>query len=188
MNNEDEINEKFYPDYDRDITTKLSKKKNIFRKILEGFGIGSLFVGGGIFLILFSILQFLFTAFIVLLMIGWAINLFIEGLIFWGLLALLIGVPLAMGLAHWLFFYLIILGILSAVFWGIATIFGFDISFWIVWESIWVIIKIAVLGVMAFCGITGFVEAIKEKNILDFFKDYWLGILFFCFLFWLFFL
>ncbi|TFB08172.1 hypothetical protein E3V08_05135 [Candidatus Atribacteria bacterium MT.SAG.1] len=189
MKNERKIDKELSPDYDWDIlTTKSPKEKSIFRKILEGFGIGSLFVGGGILFILFSILQFLFTAFIVLSTIGWAISLFIEGSIFWGLLVLLIGTPLAMGLAHWLFFYLIILGILSAILWGIATILGFDISFWTAWDNIWVIIKIAILGIIAICGIAGFIEAVKEKNVLGFFKDYWLGILLFCFLFWLFFL
>lgn len=189
MNNEREINEEFYPDYDLDIpTTEPPKKKSIFRKILEGFGIGSFFVGGGIISILFFILNFLFTAFIGLSMIGIAIGMFVEGSILWGLLVLLIGTPLAIALAHWLFFYLIILGILSAILWGVATIFGFGISFWTASDIIWVIIKITILGMMAFYGIIEFIEAVKEKNVLGFFKDYWLGILFFCFLFWLFFL
>lgn len=189
MKDEKEIDKELSPDYDWDIPmTEPPKKKSIFRKIFKGFGYGSLFVGGGIISIIFYILNFLFTAFVGLSAIGIAIRLFIDGSILWGLLTLLIITPLAIAFAHWLFFYLIILGILSAILWGIATIFGFDISFWTAGDIIWLLAKITILGIMAFAGIVGFIEAVKEKDILGFFKDYWLGILFFCFLFWLFFL
>ena len=162
-------------------------KKSIPRKILEGMGIGSLFIGGGIISIIFYILSFLFTASVGLLMIGRAISLFIEGSIFWGILTLIL-TPLAIGLAHHLFFFFIILGILSGILWGIVTILGFDISFWTAESIIWLIVKIAILGIMAFSGIWIFTDAVKQKNVLSFLKNYWWGILLFCFLFWLFFL
>jgi hypothetical protein len=189
MKKEKEIDKKLYPDYDWDeSTTEPSKKKSIFRKILTGLGYGSLFVSGGIITVILYILNFLFVAFVALSVIGWAIILFMEGSILWGLLVLLILTPLAIELAHWLFFYWIILMVFSLILWGVVTIFGLDISFWEAGSIIWLLGKIAILGIMALFGIMGFIEAIKERDILEFFKDYWLGILFFCFLFWLFFL
>jgi len=70
---------------------------------------------------------------------------------------------------------------------GIIHIFGFDVSFSSVWESIWLIIKILLLGVMALLTIKEFIEAVREKRVLEFFKEYWWVILLFCLLLWLFF-
>ena len=165
-----------------------SKKRRVFKKILGGLGTGGFLVGGGIISTLYYILSFIFTAIVGLSAIGMAITLFLEGSIIWGLITLLILTPLAIALAHYLFLYCVILTILSAIIWGIATIFGFDISFGTAGEIVWLLGKIAILGVWAFLGVILFRESVKEKNILGFFKDYWLGILLFCFLFWLFFL
>jgi hypothetical protein len=188
MYNEKKTDEEFFSNYDWGVpTTKPSKKKNIFRKILEGVGVGSFLVGGGIISILFFILNFLFTAFIGLSMIRIAIIMFMEGSILWGSL-LLIGTPLAIAISSSLFFYLIILGIFSAILWGIAHIFGFSVSLGNAWSIILSILKMLIFGGIAFSGIVEFIKAIKEKRISEFFKEYWVGILFFCFLFWLFFL
>ncbi len=162
-------------------------KKSIFKRFFKGMGIGTLVAGGGILYILFSILQFAFTAIVGLGMIGWTINLFSKGSIIFGLLVLLIGTPLAIGFSYYLFLFLLILIIFSAIIWGIARIFGLTISFASAGDFVWTIIRVLILGGMAFVGIAGFVEAIREKRALYFFKEYWLGILFFCFLFWLFF-
>jgi len=181
-------NDKEIKDYDLGILTTESPKKNIFKRFFKGMGTGSLIAGGGILYILFSILQFAFTAIVGLGMIGWAINAFSKGSIIVGLLVLLIGTPLAIGFSYYAFFFLLILAILSAIVWGIAHIFGFSISFASAGGFVWTIIKVLILGMMAFVGVTGLIEAIKEKRPLYFFKEYWLGILLFCFLFWLFFL
>lgn len=181
-------NDKEIKDYDLDTPIMEPSKKNIFKRFFKGVGIGSLVAGGGIFFILLSILQFAFTAIIGLGMIGWAINAFSKGSIIVGLLVLLIGTPLAIGFSHYAFFFLLILAIFSAIIWGVARIFGFGISFDSAWGLVWTIIKVLILGSMAFVGITGFVEAIREKRPLYFFKKYWLGILLFCFLFWIFFI
>jgi|AntAceMinimDraft_18_1070375.scaffolds.fasta_scaffold09436_6 hypothetical protein len=163
------------------------KRKSIFKKIFKGVGYGGFFVGSGIIGILYFILNFLLIASVGLGMIGIAIRMFMEGSILWGILVLL-GTPLAIGLASYLFFFFMILGVFSLILWGIATILGFDISFWTAKDIVWLIGKIIILGIMAGLGIMGLTEAIKEKNILGFFKDFWWGILFFCFLFWLFFI
>jgi len=163
-----------------------SKRKSIFKKIFKGFGYGSLFVGGGMISILYFILNFLFIASVGLGMIGIAIRMFMEGSILWGVLVLL-GTPLVIGLAGYLFFFFIILGILSLIIWGIAAILGFDISFWVAKDIVWLIGKIVILGIIVGFGIMELIEAIKEKNILVFFKNFWWGILVFCFLVWLFF-
>ncbi len=180
-------NDKEIKNYDLGTPITEPPKKSIFKRFFKGMGIGSLIAGGGVFFILFSILQFAFTAIAGLGMIVWAINAFSKGSIIIGLLVLLIGTPLAIGLTNYLFPFFLVLAILSAIMWGIAHIFGFRISFTSAWDLVWIILKVLVLGVMAFVGITGFVEAIKKKRLLYFFKECWLGILLFCFLFWLFF-
>ena len=184
---EEESPPTYYETEERGIRAE-SKTKSILKKFLKGAGIGGLVVGGGILFILFNILHFLFTAVVGLGMIGWAISEFLKGSIIIGLLVLLIGTPLAIGLAHWFFFFWLILMILAVIVWGASYLFGFGVSFGGAWEIAWFIIKILILGCMAFVGITGFIEAIREKKIFGFFKEYWWGILLFCFLFWLFFL
>ena len=181
-------NDKEIKDYDLDTSIMKPPKESIFKRFFKGVGIGSLVAGGGIVYILVSILQFAFTAIVGLGMIVWAIDEFSKGSIIVGLLVLLIGTPLAIGFSYWAFFFLLILAILSAIIWGIVRIFGLDISFASTWDFAWMIIKVLSLGGMAFAGIVGFVEAIREKRLSYFFKEYWWGILLFCFLFWLFFL
>ena len=164
------------------------RKESFFKKILKGVGIGGLVVGGGFLYISFTILQFLFVAFAGLSMIGLAISLFSEGSIIWGLITLFIGTPIAIGLASYFFIFFLILSILALIIWGVIYIFGFDVSFGSVWDGIWLVIKVLILGSMAFFGISSFVEAVENKNVISFFKENWFYILFFCFLFWLFFL
>lgn len=164
-----------------------SKKESFIKKIFRGVGTGGLVVGGGFLYISFTILQFLFVAFAGLSMIGLAISLFSEGSIIWGLVALFIGTPIAIGLASYFFIFFLFLAIIALIIWGIIYIFGFDVSFGSVWDSIWLVIKVLILGGMAFFGISSFVQAIKNKNVLSFFKENWFYIIIFFFLFWLFF-
>lgn len=163
------------------------KKESFLKKVFKGVGTGGLVVGGGFLYISFAILQFLFVAFVGLSMIGLAISLFSEGSIIWGLVALFIGTPIAIGLASYFFIFFLVLSILPLIIWGIISIFGFDVSFSNVWDGIWVVIKILILGGMAFFGISSFIEAIKNKDIISFFKENWFYVLVFFFLFWLFF-
>ena len=185
---QDEVEEREDMPWKDELTTEPSGKENLLKRVLSGLGTGSLVVGGGIFLVILNILQFIFTAIIGLTMIWWAITEFFGGSIIVGLLVLLIGTPLAIALAHWAFFFLLFLGIFVGILWGIASLFGFSVSFWNIWDIIWLVIKILILGFIAYAGVFGFIEAIREKRISEFFKEYWWGILLFCFLFWLFFL
>jgi hypothetical protein len=163
------------------------KKESFLKKIFRGVGTGGLVVGGGFLYISFTILQFLFVAFAGLSMIGLAISLFSEGSIILGLIALFIGTPIAIGLASYFFIFFLVLSILTLIIWGIISIFGFDVSFNGVWDGIWLVIKVLILGGMVFFGISSFIEAVKNKNITSFFKENWFYILIFLFLFWLFF-
>lgn len=163
------------------------KKESFLKKVFKGVGTGGLVVGGGFLYISFTILQFLFVAFAGLSMIGLAISLFSEGSIIWGLIALFIGTPIAIGLASYFFIFFLVLSILALIIWGIVSIFGFDVSFGSVWDGIWLVIKILILGGMAFFGISSFVQAVKNKDIISFFKENWFYIIIFFFLFWLFF-
>ena len=167
---------------------KESKNKNVFKKFLKGLGLGGLYIGGGVFFVLFSILQFLVPAVAGLLMVWWAIAEFLKGSIIVGLLVLLIGTPVAIGIAHWAFIFLFFLAIFSAIVWGVANLFGLSISFGNAWDIIWLVIKTLFLGGMAFLGISGFIGAIKKKKVIEFFRGNWFYVLFFFFLFWLFFL
>lgn len=170
-----------------DSRTTTLKKENLLKKIFRGVGTGGLVAGGGFLYISFIILQFLFVAFVGLSMIGLAISLFSEGSIIWGLVALFIGTPIAIGLANYFFIFFLALSILALIIWGIIYIFGCDVSFISVRDGIWLVIKILILGGMAFFGISSFIEAVKNKNVVSFFKENWFYILVFFFLFWLFF-
>lgn len=167
--------------------TVAPKKENFLKKVFKGVGTGGLVVGGGFLYISFTILQFLFVAFAGLSMIGLAISLFSEGSIIWGLVALFIGTPIAIGLASYFFIFFLVLAIVALIIWGIIYLFGFNVSFGSVWDGIWLVIKVLILGGMAFFGISSFVQAIKNKDIVSFFKENWFYILLFFFLFWLFF-
>jgi len=171
-------------DKDYNLNTSITEppKESNFKKISKVVGIGGLVVGGWFF----YILQFVFVAFAGLSMILLAISLFSEGSVIQGLLVLFIG-TIAIGLASHFFIIFVILAIIALIIWGIIHIFGFGISFSSVWEGIWLIIKILLLGVMALLAIKGFIEAVREKRVLEFFKEYWWGILLFCLLLWFFF-
>ena len=171
----------------KDPEAVIIKEENFLKKIFKGVGTGGLVVGGGFLYISFTILQFLFVAFAGLSMIGLAISLFSEGSIIWGLVALFIGTPIAIGLASYFFIFFLFLAILALIIWGIIYIFGFDVSFGSVWDGIWLVIKVLILGGMAFFGVSSLIGAVKNKNVLSFFKENWFYILIFLFLFWLFF-
>jgi hypothetical protein len=149
------------------------KKENLLKRIFKGVGTGGLIAGGGFLYLSYIILQFLFVAFAGLSMIALAIALFRDGSIVWGLLALFIGTPLAIGLASSCFIFFLILAILAAIIWGVTHIFGLNISFANVWSSIWLIIKIVLLTVMTVAGIAGFISAVKEKSVISFLKETW---------------
>jgi len=170
-----------------DSQTVVFKKESFLKKIFKGAGVGGLVVGGGFLYIAFFILQFLFVAAAGLSMIWLAVSLFSEGSIIWGLVVLFIGTPIAIGLAGYFFIFFLALTILALIIWGIIYLFGFNVSFSSVWDSIWLIIKILILGGMAFFGISSFVQAVKNRDVVSFFKETWFYILLFVFLFWLFF-
>lgn len=160
--------------------------KDLFKKIFRGAGYGGLILGGGFLSVSFFILQFLFTAGVGLSMIWWAITLFSEHSIVWGLTVFFIATPVAIGLSFHLFIFLLFLTILALIIWGIAHLFGFNISFDNAYDSIWLIIKLFVVGGVAFFGVSLFTQAVKERKVSSFFKENWLYILvFFFFVWWL---
>ncbi len=161
---------------------------NFIKKLFKGVGLGGLYVGGGALLILFNIVQFVVPAVVGLSMIWSAITLFLEGEIIWGLLVLLIGTPIAVGIAAWLAIFLFIIGIIAAIIWGIISLFGIDVSFGSVWGMVWFGIKILFLGGIAFIVGSSFVEAVKGNGLMSFFKGNWFWIILFFFFLWLFFL
>ena len=168
--------------------TEPQRKETLLKKVLSGLGMGALVIGGGVLFSAIGILQFLVTALVGLGMIWWAVVLFLDGSIMLGLLVLLIGTPIAIGLTHAFFFFFLAIGILAAIMWGIANLFGIGLSFGNAWDIIWLIIGILLLGGMAFLGVSGLIGAIKEKKVAKFLKENWGYVLFFAFLFWLFFL
>ena len=143
-----------------------------------------LFMGGGC---LFQLVQFVVTAVAGLSMIWWAITLFLEGSILWGLLVLLIGTPIAIGIAAYAAIFLFFMVIITLITWGIISLFGIDVSFSSVWGMVWFGIKILVLGSIAFLVGSSFVVAVKENELKSFFKGNWFWIILFLFLLWLFF-
>jgi hypothetical protein len=134
---------------------------NAIKKLLPGLGYG-LLIGGGW---LFGIMQFVVTAIAGLSMIWWAITLFLEGSILWGLLVLLIGTPIAIAIASYAAIPLFFIGIIAAIIWGVIKLFGFDVSFDGVWDVIWVGIVILVLASIAFWVVSSLVRAIFKGEI-----------------------
>ena len=167
---------------------EVQKPQNIFVRFVKGFGTGSLYAGGGVLFILFQIIQFAVPAIVGLSMILWAIFEFTEGSIIVGLLVLLIGTPIAIGIAHWAATFIFFLAILALIIWGISNLFGANLSFDSAWDIAWLIIKILVVGGIGYFLIMGFVDAIRTKTIKSFLSGNWFYIIGFCFLFWLFFL
>ncbi|MFC1954874.1 hypothetical protein ACFLVZ_03540, partial [Chloroflexota bacterium] len=116
-------------------------------------------------------------------MIWWAITLFIDGSIIWGILVLIIGTPIAAGIAPFLFF----IGIIAAIIWGILNLFGLNVSFSSAWDIVWSGLKILLLGGIAIFTVASFVGAVKQKEIKSFFKQNWFWIILFFVFLWLFF-
>ncbi len=138
---------------------------NGIKKLLRGVGTGGFYVGGGAFLILFNIVQFAVPAVVGLSMIWWAITLFLEGSIIWGVLVLLIGTPIAIGIASYAAIFLFFIAIIAAIIWGIINLFGFNVSFGGVWDIIWLGITILVLGGIAFVVVSSLVEAVFKGKM-----------------------
>lgn len=164
------------------------KRKISFRKIFSRIGIGGVVVGGSLFSLILVVIRFLYITFAGLSMVWCAIILFQKGSIVWGLIALIIGTPLAIGIASYLFLYLLLFSIATLIIWGIASIFGVHASFGNIWELLLSAVKVLIVGAMAFFGVSEFVRSIKQKRVLDFFKGNWFYFLIFLFLFWLFFI
>ena len=163
------------------------EKKSLVKKVFSGIGVGGAVIGGGFLYLIFVVLRFLYIALSGLSVVWLAINLFQEGSIVWGLVVLIIGTPIAIGIASFLFIPLLVLTIVSLIIWGAISIFGFDVSFDSVWDSIWLVIKVLILGGMAFFGVSEFISSVKQKRIKEFFKENWFYFPLFLFLFWLFF-
>jgi len=171
-----------------DIEKDNKKDENFGKKIFSGIGIGGAVIGGGILYLVFTVLRFLYIAFSGLSMVWLSIVLFQEGSIVLGLAVLIIGTPIAIGIASYLFLPLLFFSILTLIVWGVLSIFGFDVSFYGIWDILWLSIKVLVVGGMGFVGIYGFINSIKQKNTESFLKENWFYIILFFFLIWVFFI
>ncbi|HTE49030.1 MAG TPA: hypothetical protein VK675_03935 [Candidatus Paceibacterota bacterium] len=163
------------------------EKKSFVKKVFSGIGIGGAVIGGGLLLLIFTVLRFLYIASAGLSMVWWAIVLFQKGSIVWGLVALIIGTPIAIGIASFLFIPLLLFSIVSLIIWSIILIFGIHTSFNNVWTWVWFVVKVLLVGAIAFFGINEFINSAKQKRIKEFFKENWFYFPLFLFLFWLFF-
>lgn len=134
---------------------------NTIKKLLPGLGYG-LYMGGGC---LFQLVQFVVIAVAGLSMIWWAITLFLDGSIIWGLVVLLVGTPIAIGIASWAAIFLFFIGIVAAIIWGIINLFGFNVSFGGVWDVIWLGLTILALVGIAFMVVNSLVRAIFKGEM-----------------------
>ncbi|MBM3173958.1 MAG: zinc ribbon domain-containing protein [Chloroflexi bacterium] len=132
--------------------TQDQPRQSFILKIPKMMRIGGSYLTGGVLFVLFQIVQFAVPAIAGLSMILWAVKLFSEGSIAWGLLVLLIGTPLAIGLASWAAIFLFFIGVIAVIIWGIISLFGFGISFDSVWDSIWLVVEASILVFLAFYG------------------------------------
>lgn len=166
-------------------------KENFFKKVFKGIGVGGLVIGGGFISIVFYVLNFLFVAGVGLSMIWLVIRLFIEHSYVWALVALAL-TPIAIGLATYLFIYLLFLAVLTLIIWGGAHLFGINLSFADlfdnVWHTIYLIVMLLLAGGMTYSLIGTFVQAVKGKQVVSFLKKNWFILIVIIFLFWMFFL
>lgn len=98
-------------------------KKSIFRKILEAVGMGGLIAGYVGFSGVMLILQIIFVWGTGIGMIYYGVSLLIHGFIFWGLIVLFVGTPVAVAIAQFLFPFWIILLIIGLIIALIRWIF-----------------------------------------------------------------
>lgn len=121
-------------------------------------------------------------------MIGLAITLFSQHSIIWGLIVLFIGTPIVIALASYFFIFFLILIILALIIWGVTYLFGFDIAFSSVWDGIWLIIRLLIVGGLGYFLVSGFLISLQKSMAVYFFKKNWFSIILFIVIFWLFFL
>lgn len=163
------------------------EKKSFVKKVFSGIGVGGAVIGGGLLFLIFTVLRFLYIAFAGLSMVWLAIVLFQKGSIILGLVALIIGTPIALAIASYLFLPLLFISILTLIIWGVVSVFGIHTSFNNIWGWVWFAGKVLLLGLMVFLGISGFISSIKQKRIKEFLRENWFYFPLFLFLFWLFF-
>ena len=82
---------------------------------------------------------------------------FQKGSIVWGLVVLIIGTPLAIGIASYLFIPLLLFSIVTLIIWGVASLFGVHTSFGNIWDWLWFAVKVLIVGGMAFFGVSEFI-------------------------------
>ena len=123
-------------------------------------GIGSLYVGGGLLSLVLSLFRFLYTAAAGFGMIALSISLFREHSILWGIVALVIGTPVAIGIANYLFFPMLIFSIVALIVWGIAHLLGSHVGIDNIEHYIWLSIFVAGALLSGYLLIGG----IKRKN------------------------
>jgi hypothetical protein len=144
-----------------------------------------LVVGGGLIASTIYVLRFLYIAIVGLGMIGLAVDLFVKGSIIWGLIVLLVGTPLAIGIASYLFIPLFGLTVVALLIWGTAFLFGFHIEFQNAWGLTWLILGILLWIVTFSILLMNLLRAIKNKSAIEFFKESWLLLIFLIFISWM---
>lgn len=167
--------------------SKNTTNKSFVKKVFGGIGIGGAVVGGGILFLVLTVLRFLYIAAAGLSMVILAISLFQNGSIAWGLIALIVGTPIAIGIASFLFMPILFFSILTLIIWGVVAIFGVHTSFGNIWGWLWFILKVLCVGFIAYTGIVEFIKSVKQNQLSKFFKENWFYFLLFFFLIWVFF-
>jgi hypothetical protein len=156
---------------------RVPEKKATLKEKLLGVGWGGLVVGGSILALFVSVLRFIYVALAGLSMVYYAIVLFGEGSIFLGLLVIVFGTTIAIGIASYFFYPVLLLSIIALIVWGVSRLLGFHAGFTNIWHYTWVgVIGLIFLAVTVF-GIIGFVSAIRHKNLKEFLSSNWFYIL-----------
>jgi hypothetical protein len=88
-----------------------------------------------------------------------------DGSILWGILVLLLGTPIAIGIATFLAPFLFVVGIIALIIWGAASIFGFNVSFGDIWNNIWLVILILFLASIALWMTISLFKAVFKGKI-----------------------
>jgi len=165
--------------------TLSTRKKNKVKRFLRGIGLGFLYVSGTWFSCLLGVVCLIFMAGAVIAVIGFAISLIISGSIFLGIIVLLIGTPIALALASYLFPFWLFLATISGIIWLVVKIFSLDISFENIMDSVWRIVSFCIYLFFTFWLAKGFIEAFKTKSVKSFLKETWFYILLFFLFLWI---
>jgi uncharacterized protein YheU (UPF0270 family) len=175
MKNEDQITE-------GEIVEMASRKKQPLaeriKSISKGIGLGTLgigYVGTSCFV---GIFQIIFLAVVAIAMLGGAYELFSEGSWIWGLIVLSL-TPIAVGVAHYAFYFWIFLAVISGAIYLVGMWLGYEMTFSSIMSRAWGVLWLGLGLWFALLIFLDLAKAIRNKAVGRFLQETW-GMMILC--------